>query len=50
MLPSGRAARFPIDPFAKRCLVEGVDELGYLLTQDAAIREFEARGRTSPSS
>ena len=34
---------FPIDAFAQTCLLEGVDELGYLLAQDAAITAFEER-------
>ncbi|MCU0677822.1 MAG: 3-isopropylmalate dehydratase small subunit, partial [Myxococcota bacterium] len=34
---------FPVDPFAKTMLLEGVDELGYLLGKDAAIAAFEAR-------
>jgi 3-isopropylmalate/(R)-2-methylmalate dehydratase small subunit len=41
-LPDGRAIQFPIDPFAQRCLLEGVDELGWILQRDAAIRAFEA--------
>jgi 3-isopropylmalate/(R)-2-methylmalate dehydratase small subunit len=42
-LASGRAVSFPIDSFAKQCLLEGVDELGYMLQQDAAIAAFEAK-------
>jgi 3-isopropylmalate/(R)-2-methylmalate dehydratase small subunit len=42
VLPSGRRAVFPIDPFAKRCLVQGVDELGYLLSHAAKVAAFEA--------
>jgi 3-isopropylmalate/(R)-2-methylmalate dehydratase small subunit len=42
-LPSGRAVEFPIDAFSKTCLVEGVDELGYMLQQDPAITAFEAK-------
>ena len=42
-LPGGGAVEFPVDPFAKRCLLEGVDELGFILQQEAAIAEFEAR-------
>jgi len=42
-LPSGRVVEFPIDSFAKQCLVEGVDELGYMLQQEAAIAAFEAQ-------
>src|SRR5512144_1618050 len=30
-LPDGRIACFPIDGFSKTCLLEGVDELGYIL-------------------
>jgi len=32
---------FSIDPFARRCLLEGVDELGFLLAQDDAIAVYE---------
>jgi 3-isopropylmalate/(R)-2-methylmalate dehydratase small subunit len=41
-LPGGRKVEFPVDEFSKHCLVEGVDELGYILQQDAAIARFEA--------
>lgn len=40
-LPDGRAIPFPIDGFARYCLLNGVDQLGYLLKQDAAITRFE---------
>ncbi|HEX7594619.1 MAG TPA: 3-isopropylmalate dehydratase small subunit [Anaerolineae bacterium] len=42
MLPGGRAARFPLDPFSKMCLLEGVDELGYLLARQDAIVRYES--------
>lgn len=42
-LPSGRVVEFPIDSFAKQCLLEGVDELGYMLQQDPAIAAFESQ-------
>jgi 3-isopropylmalate/(R)-2-methylmalate dehydratase small subunit len=42
-LPDGRAVRFPIEPFARYCLMQGVDQLGYLLSQDAAISAYEQR-------
>jgi len=42
-LPAGRDVEFPIDGFSKYCLLNGVDELGYILKQDAAIEAFEAR-------
>jgi 3-isopropylmalate/(R)-2-methylmalate dehydratase small subunit len=32
---------FDIDPFARRCLLQGVDELGYLLSQQDAIAAYE---------
>lgn len=41
-LASGRSTTFPIDAFAKRCLVQGVDELGYLLSHVSDIERFEA--------
>jgi 3-isopropylmalate/(R)-2-methylmalate dehydratase small subunit len=42
-LPSGRAVTFPIDSFSKQCLLEGVDELGYMLKQEPAIADYESR-------
>jgi 3-isopropylmalate/(R)-2-methylmalate dehydratase small subunit len=40
-LPGGRAIEFPVDPFAKHCLLEGIDELGYILQQEPTIAAFE---------
>ena len=34
-------APFTIDPFSRHCLLEGVDELGFLLAESAAIAAFE---------
>jgi 3-isopropylmalate/(R)-2-methylmalate dehydratase small subunit len=42
-LPDGSTVTFPIDGFAKQCLLEGVDELGYLRSHLPAIEAFEAR-------
>jgi 3-isopropylmalate/(R)-2-methylmalate dehydratase small subunit len=42
-LPDGTKAKFPIDPFARYCLLNGVDELEFLLSQDAEITAFETR-------
>ena len=42
ILPDGSSVDFPIDEFSKHCLVEGVDELGYILQQEAAIAAYEA--------
>jgi 3-isopropylmalate/(R)-2-methylmalate dehydratase small subunit len=41
-LPSGRQVEFPVDGFSKHCLIEGVDELGYILGREAEIAAFEA--------
>ncbi len=40
--PQGRVHRFPLDAFARTCLLEGVDELGYLIAREAAISAFES--------
>ena len=42
-LPDGSAVTFPIDSFARNCMLEGVDELGYILQQEAAIAAYEAK-------
>ncbi len=42
-LESGRQVEFPVDPFSKHCLLEGIDELGYILSHEAAIMAFEAQ-------
>jgi 3-isopropylmalate/(R)-2-methylmalate dehydratase small subunit len=41
-LPDGRAVGFTVDPFARRMLLEGTDELGYLLAQGDAVTAYEA--------
>jgi 3-isopropylmalate/(R)-2-methylmalate dehydratase small subunit len=43
MLPTGVSVKFPIAPFPKYCLVNGVDELGFLLSKDAEISAYERR-------
>ncbi len=42
-LASGEIAAFAIDPFARLCLLKGVDQLGYLLAMDESISAFERR-------
>ena len=42
-LPDGREVAFPIEAFARYCLMHGVDELGYLLDHADAIAAYEAR-------
>ncbi len=39
--PDGTTHRFDIDPFSKRCLQAGLDELGYTLSQIDRIAAFE---------
>jgi 3-isopropylmalate/(R)-2-methylmalate dehydratase small subunit len=40
-LPNGELAAFEIDGFSKRCLLEGVDQLGYLMSIEDQIRKYE---------
>ena len=40
-LPDGRAVKFPIDGFSKECLLNGVDQLGYLMNLDDQIAAYE---------
>jgi 3-isopropylmalate/(R)-2-methylmalate dehydratase small subunit len=40
-LADGRPVEFPVDEFSKHCLLEGIDELGYILQQQTAIAAFE---------
>jgi len=42
-LPTGATVRFPLDRFAQHCLLEGVDELGFLLARRAEIEAYERR-------
>ena len=43
ILPGGRSARFPMEPFARCCLMNGVDELGFLLGELREIQRYERR-------
>jgi 3-isopropylmalate/(R)-2-methylmalate dehydratase small subunit len=45
-LPTGVAVKFPIEGFARHCLLHGVDELGFLLSNEARIADFEQRSPT----
>jgi 3-isopropylmalate/(R)-2-methylmalate dehydratase small subunit len=42
-LPSGVAVSFPIEPFARYCLLNGIDELGFLLARVPQIEAYEQR-------
>jgi 3-isopropylmalate/(R)-2-methylmalate dehydratase small subunit len=41
-LPTGAAVAFPIEAFARHCLLNGIDELGYLRSKQADIERYEA--------
>jgi len=40
-LPDGKSVSFPIDDFARYCLLEGIDQLGFLQKHEDAIKKFE---------
>ena len=42
-LPGGQAVSFPIDGFSKTCLLNGVDELGYIQSFSSQIAAYEAQ-------
>ena len=44
-LPTGQAVQFPMEPFARHCLTEGLDELGFLLGREQQIRAYEQKSR-----
>jgi 3-isopropylmalate/(R)-2-methylmalate dehydratase small subunit len=41
-LPDGQQLAFDMDPYRKMCLLEGLDDLGYLLSKEADIAAYEA--------
>ncbi len=47
-LPDGRRVGFPMDAFARYCLVEGIDQLGYLRRHLDAIEAFEETRTWTP--
>ena len=48
IFPDGRSATFELDAFAQTCLLEGVDQLGFLVKHDDAISAFEHRMQPQP--
>jgi 3-isopropylmalate/(R)-2-methylmalate dehydratase small subunit len=44
-LPDGTEVKFPLEGFARYCLLNGIDELGYLLSQNSAIATYEQSHR-----
>ena len=43
VLPDEEEVKFPIDAFSKTCLLNGVDELGYILGLEEHIQRYEMR-------
>src|SRR6202040_57640 len=41
-LPTGASVSFPLEAFARHCLLNGIDELGYLRSKAADIERYEA--------
>jgi 3-isopropylmalate/(R)-2-methylmalate dehydratase small subunit len=41
ILPDGKTAHFPMDAFYKTCLLEGIDQLGYLMKFRQNVAEYE---------
>ena len=48
MMPDGKTIEFPIDGFAKYCLVEGIDQLGFLQQHLERIANFEGTRAWKP--
>jgi 3-isopropylmalate/(R)-2-methylmalate dehydratase small subunit len=48
-LPQGQVP-FTIDPFARECLLKGIDEIGYVLEQEEAIAAYEWLRATLPTA
>lgn len=42
-IENGPTVSFPIDSFSRTCILEGLDEIGYILKHDAAIAAFEGK-------
>ena len=40
-LPDGRKVNFPLDNFSKTCILNGVDQLGYLQSHSSAVAAYE---------
>ncbi len=47
-LPDGKAVEYPIDEFARYCLIEGIDQLGFLRQQSNEIDAFEEKRSWTP--
>ena len=49
-LPGGDKIAFPVDSFARMCLLDGVDELGWILKHASDIAAYEASHQSSPDA
>lgn len=47
-LPDGRGVEFPLDGFSRHCLLEGIDQLGYLISRADEITRFEENRSWKP--
>ena len=47
-LPDGRTVEFSIDDFSRHCLIEGIDQLGFLQKKMAEITRFEEKRPWTP--
>jgi len=47
-LPDGTAIDFALDSFSRRCLIEGIDQLGFLQQELASIEKFEEKRSWKP--
>ena len=47
-LPDDTSVSFPIDDFARYCLLQGIDQLGYLQQQQDAVTAFEEQRAWTP--
>ncbi len=42
-LANGEVVSFDVEPFARLCMLQGVDQLGFLLNQKEAVQKYEAK-------
>lgn len=47
-LPDGRTTKFPIDNLSRHCIMNGIDQLGFLQEQQTAIAAFETNRPWTP--
>jgi 3-isopropylmalate/(R)-2-methylmalate dehydratase small subunit len=45
--PDGGVVKFELDPFRKKCLLEGLDDIGLTLVEAPAIQSYEAKAKTA---